>query len=117
MRSILLVGNDSALLDTRSKLLTYAGASVTTTSAGDAIDSLRHGPFDLIVFCHTVELLHSDAIMKEAFEQRATLRVLKVLPLFETSAKEDEIAADPQSLVAKVSDLVVAVSIELQTPN
>jgi DNA-binding NtrC family response regulator len=104
MRSILQVGNDTTLRTIRASVLRLTGASVLAASADEAMEILRRERFDLVVFCHTVNLEQREKIARAARELYEDVRVLNVLPLSGVLPAPDEAAADPERLLAKVNE-------------
>jgi hypothetical protein len=54
MDSILLIGEQPSLLETRAEILTKTGARVTCCDTDHLDVLLRDGSFDLVILCHTL---------------------------------------------------------------
>ena len=79
MPKVLLVGNDSRLLDTRAAIMARAGASTSCGDPAEAERLLEADQFDLIVFCHSVPEWQVDQISQLAQERSPEVRFLLVV--------------------------------------
>jgi len=110
MCTILAVGRDYELQVTRSHVLRQTKADVITASADEAVGILKAKPIDLVVLCHTLSQREMMEIASVA-HQWAPTRVLHLTSRrMEGSppelAADAVIVAEPQLLVAKVTQLL-----------
>jgi hypothetical protein len=113
MRSILAVGRDERLLNTRAAVLRLVPAEVMEALPDNAFEKLQTLRFDLVVVCHSVSRSESEEIGDLARSHRNGIRVLQVvpgdssvIPTAETWA--DDIAdSHPGRLVDKVKKMLV----------
>jgi|UPI000478D7F1 DNA-binding NtrC family response regulator len=104
MRSILQIGNDSALRTIRAAVLRLTGASVVAASSHEAMSILRREHFDLLIFCHTVSEQEREEISQEARKLHRDVPVLNVLRFSAIPSALNEASADPAYLLAKVNE-------------
>jgi hypothetical protein len=115
MRSILQIGNDSALLATRASVLELTGAIIMTALGNEATNLLCCVRFDLIVFCHTIPEAMREEISLAARAWYPNVYILKVLTSAFSNIAPDETVPDPARLLTKVADVLDNVCPKQQT--
>jgi CheY-like chemotaxis protein len=111
MRTILVVGEDEALQNTRSALLRQVGTEVLSASVANAARTLTMRRFDLVVICHSLSLEEKIDITTLAHRPKAGTRVLQLVCPHDKELNEEHIAdvsvgADPKTFVDKVTELL-----------
>jgi CheY-like chemotaxis protein len=76
MATILIVGNEPILLETRAKLLGDWRAS--TTAPKDAVAAIRSTAHDLIIFCQTISDTTAQTLINSARELNPDVLVLAI---------------------------------------
>ena len=107
MPTILSVGQDTDLLNTRSGVLRLCTAEVVSASTFSALETLKDQSIDLLVLCHTLSWDERNELAVIAHQR--CVRVLEVLTLTERdqrSAVDDRVASNPNALIAKVAKIL-----------
>jgi hypothetical protein len=107
MPTILTVGQDQLLLDTRVAIFRKMHLDATAANAHDAIRLLKARGFDLVVLCHTLSLEEMTLIARLAHQHNQRTRVLKLVSAIYRGSNtdidtDDEAPSEPYKLVAKV---------------
>ena len=114
MRTILLVGEDELLLNTRAAVLHTVGAETVTCRSDAALALLHERRFDLIVLCHSISPDLCEALAEAIHARWAGTRILLVSstrvgdpgnPLPEIDAIT---SADPERLIGRTVELLGA---------
>jgi hypothetical protein len=80
MESILLIGEDCALLNGRAEALEITGANVTCCNAAELDHHLWTETYDLVVLCHTLKSgVERSLIVAEVYRRWPQARVLQVV--------------------------------------
>jgi hypothetical protein len=80
MENVLLVGEDSALLNGRAEALAITGADVTCCNAAELDRHLWSETYDLVVLCHTLKSgVERSLIVAEVYRRWPEARVLQVV--------------------------------------
>jgi len=114
MCTILAVGHDEGLLNTRSAVLRRCNAGVIAARPSEAIEILKAGRFDLIVLCHTLSTEDMNKLVLLAHQQASDIPVLEILKTTDQSWRHSPSGADdmspskPENLVAKVTEMLSA---------
>lgn len=112
MLAILAVGRDTHLLSTRADVLRQCNAGVISASPSAAPDLLKTQRFDLVVLCHTLSSEDMNRLAVIARQQASDVQVLEVINGVERiwsqlpSAADDTSQAKPETLVAKVMEML-----------
>jgi hypothetical protein len=113
MASILSVGSDAPLTQTRAAVLASAlESSVVVAEPSEALHLLRDNHFDLVVLCHTVSSEQAGILIQVARNQSPPAKILIVDPLFSgsfaTTSSGERLgpSADPAVLVAQARQLL-----------
>jgi hypothetical protein len=112
MLTILSVGQDTDLLNSRSAVLRTCNAGVVSATAFNAFEILKDQEFDLVVLCHTLSLEERNKIALLAHQRVSDLPVLAVLNAGEPSwsdqlsAAYDMTQSKPEVLVEKVMEIL-----------
>ena len=88
MKRILLVGEDFALLATRTALLAKMGASVTCCSSLELRTHVGSARFDLVILCHTLEDSVRCSLAGDVRRRWPNARILQVLTRFDSAAED-----------------------------
>jgi DNA-binding response OmpR family regulator len=117
MCTILAIGQDEELLNTRSAVLRKCNAGVITARPSEATEILKAGHFDLVVLCHTLSTEDMQKLVLLAHQQASDIQVLEILKASEPrwerarSGADDMASSNPASLVAKVTEMCAPVRI------
>ena len=76
--SILVLGNDLTLLETRASVLKTAGYNVEASRAGEEMPSMR--AVDLLIVCHTLSEAERTAVLRTASAQHPPTNTLCLTP-------------------------------------
>ena len=112
MVTILSVGKDCDLLDSRAAVLRQAKADVITADFTNAMQTLRNQRFDLVVLCHTLTTEEMIEVGRAAHELQNGVSVLKLVsdtrPYGENNdADADDVSrSNPAILVEKVVEML-----------
>jgi len=80
MENVLLVGQDSVLLDARANSLAETGVLVTCCNASEFDLHLRNETYDLVVLCHTLKPgVERSLISTEVYRRWPQARILQVI--------------------------------------
>lgn len=94
MENVLLVGEDTALLDARADVLARTGANVTCCHAGDLDRHLWSETYDLVVLCQTLKSgVERSLIVAEIYRRWPQARVLQVVTGYERLPAESGVDA------------------------
>jgi CheY-like chemotaxis protein len=121
MRTILLVGEDALLVESRALLLRSTGAETVTVSSYQFARQSTADRVDLVVLCHTIPADVRSAICEDARRRWTDVRVIQVLKNeFEwhpTLRYADGIvlSGDPAKLIRCASELLSR-SVQLRAP-
>ncbi|WP_213806854.1 hypothetical protein [Granulicella sp. dw_53] len=108
MLSILAIGRDERLLDTRSAVLRRTKAEVTQAKPEAGVRLLQTTRFDLVILCHSLSLEESIEIAEAAHRRPEGVHVLQVITgalwgqNYEGVPVDGLIESDPERLVEKV---------------
>jgi CheY-like chemotaxis protein len=111
MRTILLVGEDALLLESRAAVLRSTSADTVNASAYE-LAQYSSERFDLLVLCHTLRPGDRFAVVEDALRRWPGIRVLQVLKNeWERSsslayADETVLSADPGKLIERAEELL-----------
>jgi DNA-binding response OmpR family regulator len=107
MLTILAVGQDTDLLNTRTAVLRLCNADVISASAFSALEILRDQRLDLVVLCHslTPKERHELAVIAREHDARV-LEVLNIADRGQRSAVDDRVDSNPIALIAKVGAML-----------
>lgn len=97
MQTILLVGSDPALLNTRSAVLRRTGCRTVHASASEAIRVQDEHNAKLVVLCHTVPDVICLAITRTVHERWPSTRVLQMRALGDENLEGYATSADAVS--------------------
>ena len=112
MRTILLVGEDALLLESRALLLRSTGAETITASTYQFARESTAEEVDLVVLCHTIPAALRAEMSEDARRRWPDIPVVQVLKNeFETEptlryADEIVLSAEPGKLVRCTSELL-----------
>jgi len=112
MRTILLVGEDELLLQTRAAVLHTVGAETITCRAAGALSLLQQRRFQLIVLCHSIASDVCEALTEAIAARWPAARILMVSPIRLCDQESalpgiDAISsADPERLVGRTVELL-----------
>lgn len=121
MRTILLVGEDALLLESRALLVRSTGAETVTASTYQFARQSTFDPVDLVVLCHTVPAAVRPTISEDARRRWAGVRVIQVLKNeFEWNPAQRYadgivLSGDPEKLIRCASELLSR-SLQLRAP-
>ena len=112
--SVLLVGEDRHLLNTRAALLGRLGTEVNCVTGAEALQRIaaQNLHFDLVVLCHSVKQSHAAAISGAVHKRKLPTFVLQVKERFGTDEDRAQICCDalvdahPASLTDCVRDIL-----------
>lgn len=80
MENVLLIGEDSALLDARADALKRTGTTVTCCHAGELDLHPWNEQYDLVILCHTLKSgVERSLIVAEIYRRWPQARVLQVV--------------------------------------
>jgi CheY-like chemotaxis protein len=110
MASILCVGGDVELLQTRAAVLREFGADVEWVASRDALAAIERKDYDLVVLCHSVRQDETkqlyDAVHKRPGSSQV-LRLTRASGWLDGDANADRVAkADPMTMVEAASELL-----------
>ena len=111
MRTILLIGDDEFLLQSRAAVLRRLKAKTVTTRA-ENLESFVSDSYDLVVLCHTIEREHRSSVrnrVRRLWPRTRVLQVVEYAPhVSDALDYGDGIVAslDPGSLIATASRLL-----------
>jgi DNA-binding response OmpR family regulator len=117
MCTILAIGHDEELLNTRSAVLRRCNAGVIAARPSEATEILKAGRFDLVVLCHTLSTEDMKKLVSLAHQQASYIQVLEILQAAEpswhhsTSGADDTAPSNPAGLVAKVTEMCAPIRI------
>jgi DNA-binding response OmpR family regulator len=117
MCTILAIGQDEELLNTRSAVLRRCNAGVIAARPSEAIEILKAARFDLVVLCHTLSTEDMKKLVSFAHQQASDIQVLEVLQASAPSwgrarsGADDTSPSNPVSLVAKVIEMCAPIRI------
>jgi DNA-binding response OmpR family regulator len=123
MLSILAVGRDERLLNTRAAVLRLSHADVVQALPDQALKMLQTVQFDLVVLCHSVSRSESTEVADLARLRTRGIRVLQVVPGDSSLVPAAETWADdiadshPGRLVDKVRNLLASSSSSSSSPT
>ncbi len=110
MGTILLVGEESFLLETRSAVLATLGAKVLAATAGDLTKMPPSQDIDVIVLCHTVQAeRHADVMrtVQEKWKPRAKILQIEALGEDRRDTGADFFTdSSPEMLIEHTKDLL-----------
>jgi hypothetical protein len=111
MPTVLTVGQDQFLLDTRVAIFRNMDLDATAANAHDAVGLLKARGFDLVVLCHTLSLEEMTLIARLAHRHNQGTHVLKLVSAIFRGAEtdgniDDETPSEPHKLVAKVKRIL-----------
>jgi DNA-binding response OmpR family regulator len=116
MLSILAVGRDERLLNTRAAVLRLSQADVVQAFPEKALELLQTLRFDLVVLCHSVSGAEAVEVADLARLRTQGIQVLQVIPgdspVVPVADRwaDDIVDSRPGRLVDKVKDLLVSSS-------
>jgi CheY-like chemotaxis protein len=113
--SVLSLGLDPVLLQTRSEVLRAAGYLVhTATSTDAAIQMLVSGDLDLVVICHSLPARERSRVIAAIKAAKPSAKVLVVRTNGEATKGEADASVHsldgPESLLARVASLIRALN-------
>jgi hypothetical protein len=112
MQTILCVGENSGLLDSRAALLRLTGAEVVCCAPQAAPELIRTSHFDLAVLCHTLQYDQVNRISHAAGSQPEKTSILLLTPITDYHPFSCDIGcgvmvnAEPASLVRATTKLL-----------
>jgi len=104
--SVLLLGKDPLLLETRARILWGCGHSVEFTQyTADAMERLANSSFDFVVICHTVKENDREAVMHSLEVARRRTRVVCLYRGTHGGVRRAEWVdiSDPENLVEAIA--------------
>ncbi|WP_348270089.1 hypothetical protein P8936_06735 [Edaphobacter paludis] len=112
MSKILLAGNDFRLLATRGAVLSKTHANVTCCNALETMQLLESETFDLVVLCHSLDVMQAAEITERVHQRLPKVKVLLVASEVESDLLSSSIPFDtisspePKDLIARTSELL-----------
>ena len=110
MPSILCVGGDIQLLETRAVVLRQTGAEVRCAPSSKALAALESQPFDLVVLCHSVKSDEARQIYETAHRRLPSAQVLRLTRVDalapETVCADKVVSTNPASVVQCATELL-----------
>jgi hypothetical protein len=111
MSTVLLVGEDRALLETRAALLRTTGAETLCSGSATALAVQASREFDLIVLCHTLSSQSCLAITAATQARWPQTRILQITPArfwdhSPTISVDAVTSADPERLIDRTNELL-----------
>jgi CheY-like chemotaxis protein len=114
MQSILLVGADEVLLQTRSAILSTTGTEAVSSDAACALERMAGGRFDLVVLCHSLAAEVSSSLAEVIRERWPRTRILQLVVQriwweeFDPQGLVDATcSAEPKQLIAMTEHLLL----------
>jgi len=108
LTSILAVGQDSDLLESRSAILHAAGCvTVQASSIGEAIKKFMSGDFDLVLLCHSIPAPDRTGLTALIRATGSLTPVVTVAPLTgqaSDAVADTTIAADPEGFLRGIEN-------------
>lgn len=110
MSTVLLVGEDQALLETRAAVLRTTGADTFCSSSATALSIQARCECDLIVLCHSLSSQSCSAIAAATHARWPQTRILQIASARfgdHNLMSVDAVApADPELLVDRIKELL-----------
>ncbi|HEY6489762.1 MAG: hypothetical protein WCC26_08575 [Terracidiphilus sp.] len=111
--SILCVGEDIALLETRAALLLAAtGADVRWSATRDAVATIEQGSFDMVVLCHSAGSEEAQRIYEAAHRRGTQAQVLRLTAFWDggasraTTSFDATTSVEPKALIRAATALL-----------
>jgi hypothetical protein len=114
MSTVLLVGEDDLLLQTRAAVLRTTGAATVCSDACSALAAQADHHCDLVVLCHSLPEPLCVTLAAEMHSQWPSTPILLVTPArtWESGGADEAInavtSADPERLILRTSELLAA---------
>jgi hypothetical protein len=112
MPSVLCVGGDAELLETRAAVLRDTGSEVQCTLSSLALAVIESRSFDLVVLCHSVRQDEAKQFYEAAHRRLATTQVLRLnrvrgwLAGSDCKSSDREVNTDPATVVRAAAELL-----------
>lgn len=112
MPTILLIGMDGILLQTRASVLGRTGCATVCVSAGDALGAQERHRAAVVVLCHTVPEMLRTALSRAIREHWPETRILAVMRYGQSAAEGRSGCVDvvssnhPEKLLRATSELL-----------
>lgn len=114
MHTILLIGADEVLLQTRSAVLSTKGTEAVSSDAACALKLMAGGRFDLVVLCHSLAAEVSASLAEVIRERWPRTRILQLVVQriwweeFDPQGLVDATcSAEPKQLIAMTEHLLL----------
>jgi DNA-binding NtrC family response regulator len=112
MATILLIGEDAMLLDTRAAVLGKIGVEVICSNTASALTMQAARECEVVVLCHSLREDECAAITETLHQRWPRTRVLLMIAQRDWGSAEAKAAvdsvssADPQRLIGKATELL-----------
>lgn len=106
---LLSVGTDETLLELRNTILRKSGYTVVSSSSPrKALIEFRAGDFDLVILCHSISEADRQLLCQRMRLRSPGTPILQVREIVcdGESPLPESIPAEPQTLLAKLNDLI-----------
>jgi len=112
MPTVLLVGDDEFLLETRAAVVRTTGANTLCCSSKSALEIQQHQPCDVVILCHSLPAELRSALCSLIHDRWPDTRLL-VLSSIRGESVHDGVefadavnSADPEELVSRTIELL-----------
>lgn len=110
MASILLIGEDELLLETRAAVLRSTGAEILCTNTSHAVETLSQRPFTVVMLCHSVAQHVCETlcgIIRKSWPETALLQVTYAYAWMDYEEYGVQVcSSEPEVLLAKAVELL-----------
>jgi CheY-like chemotaxis protein len=111
MSTILLIGEDEFLLQTRAAVLRGTGADILCSDVASALSLLDKQVFDLVILCHSIASHVCETMVQIIRQNWPVTRVLQVSAVREWEQGEvipgvDICSAEPERLIDRTVELL-----------